>query len=151
MYLDGKNVFNPADDYNKYEPLIDADECKWLCYSPDFQELAECVDNVLDYDETEWTEECSKKAQQCLDECKPANEKIEEALQKRYRGKDRDLRKLKRKVRSLARHEFRDADKANLDIIQYCHNVKEVPKVWFLEPINRTSEAKRTCVEENPE
>ena len=113
--------------------------------------MADCDDNVLDYGVTEWTEECSKKAQQCLDECKPANEKIEEALQKRYRGKDRDLRKLKRKVRSLARHEFRDADMANLDIIQYCHNVKEVPKVWFLEPINRTSEAKRTCVEENPE
>merc|ERR1712038_1820705 len=50
-YLDDKNAFDPADDYNKYEPLIDADECKWLCYSPDFQELAECVDNVLDYDE----------------------------------------------------------------------------------------------------
>ena len=122
MYLDNKNAFNPEDDYNKYEPLIDAEECKWLCYSPDFQELAECVDNVLDYDETEWTEECSKKAQQCLDECKPANEKIEEALQKRYPGKDRNLRKLKKKMRNLAKHEFGTADLENLETIQYCQS-----------------------------
>ena len=150
VYLDGKNAFNPAEEYNKYQPRINAEECKWFCYTPEFKELADCVNNVVNYNERFWTEECSKRAQQCVDECKLANEKIQEALHKSYPD-DLDLRILKRKVRTLTRHEFRDADMANLDIIQYCHNVKEVPKLWFLEPINYTREEIEACVEENPE
>jgi hypothetical protein len=146
-----KNPFNHHEGYKKYSTLIEEPKYEWLDYTNEFQDLKVCVNKVLDnFVRTElWTEECSNVGEKFLDSYQQQMSSIEQVIQGDTNQK---IKRIKRDVRNLTKQPFGPLDLENLDTIKYCNNVNNVPKMWFLEPINVTDKiALHICSENNTE
>ena len=155
-----KMLFDPERDYKKYSRYLEDEECNLLMIDSSYSDLLDdlnvCANNVVRYSSSHfelWTQECSDTGRKVEDYCQGQQTEFEKILQTETE-KTPKLRRLKHEVGNLAKQPFSsvDLDPTSLKVIKDCHENKNVPKLWFLEPYDVTNpEAIRLCTLENSE